>query len=595
MTLKPPTSLLVAGSILALSASMSAQAIIPIPLNYNFNGIVHAGESGLPDDPNGYRSISDRGLDFTNGVPGDPLLANYAIVDQPGQLDIVHLGNRDTVTSGLWAFQATPDGDCIGIQPAWLTNVDQSTPQTTTLSSPLPVDANTSLGILFQISDGGGTMDVTVTMSSGGTCSATVGAGDWFGGSFPGTDCVDNGNGPAAGLSITEANIDLSACAGDSVAAVTFSNRSNGTAGYAILAATMKYTVPPRRVNQIPLNYNFNGIVHAGENGLPDDPNGYRSISDRGLDFTAGVPSDSTLDKYNIVSQPGQVDIVHLGNRNTVSSGLWIFDPVADGDCNGTQPAWLPNPDQTGAQITLLSNPILLDSQSEASGIFQISNGGGNFDVLLTFASGASVVQTISGGDWFGGLYPGTDGTDCANLPAANLNITERSFDLSAAAGQILTSITFANPSNLDAGYAIIAMNVSGCLSCGNPGNVANLGGGNGPTISSTSNGNLGCDLEWTVSGATPNAPLGVIALGLGSSNTPLNFVFPTCTTGAITVPSPVANFVAVNASGQATLTLPMPPEPAFCGVQISGQYAEIALAACPVILSDGLAITIGN
>ena len=594
MTLKPPTSLLVAGSILALTASMSAQAIIPIPLNYNFNGIVHAGENGLPDDPNGYRSISDRGLDFTAGVPADPLLANYAIVDLAGQLDIVHLGNRNQVTAGLWAFQATPDGDCVGIQPTWLTNVDQSSPQTTTLTSPLPIDANTTLGVLFQISDGGGAMDVTVTMSSGATCSATIGAGDWFGGSFPGTDCVDNGQGPAAGLAITEANIDLSSCAGDSAVQVTFSNRSNINAGYAILAATMKYTVPPRRVNQIPLNYNFNGIVHAGENGVPDDPNGYRSISDRGLDFTGGVPSDSTLDKYNIVSQPGQLDIVHIGNRNTASGGLWIFDPVADGDCNGTQPAWLPNVDQTGAQITLLTNPILLDSQSEASGIFQISDGGGSFDVLLTFASGASVVQTISGGDWFGGLYAGTDQTDCGNLPAANLTIEERSFDLSPAAGQILTAISFANPSNGNAGYAIIAMNVSGCLSCANPGNVANLGGGSGPTMSTTSNGNLGCDLEWTVSGATPGAPLSVIALGLGVSNTPLAAIFASCT-GAITVPSPVASFVVVNPSGQASLTLPMPPDAAFCGVLISGQYAEIAPAACPVVVSDGLAITIGN
>ena len=59
----------------ALTAPIAAQATIPVPLNYNFNGIVHAGEMGLPDDPNGFRSISDRALDFLSGVPADPLLA----------------------------------------------------------------------------------------------------------------------------------------------------------------------------------------------------------------------------------------------------------------------------------------------------------------------------------------------------------------------------------------------------------------------------------------------------------------------------------------------------------------------------------------
>ncbi|MGK0154342.1 MAG: hypothetical protein ACI9SE_001293, partial [Neolewinella sp.] len=57
----------------AVIAATSANAQnIPVALNYNFNGIVHAGESGLPDALGGYRSISDRGLDFAGGVPADP-------------------------------------------------------------------------------------------------------------------------------------------------------------------------------------------------------------------------------------------------------------------------------------------------------------------------------------------------------------------------------------------------------------------------------------------------------------------------------------------------------------------------------------------
>ncbi len=33
----------------------------PLDLTYNFNGMVHAGEAGVPDAPNGYRSIGNRG------------------------------------------------------------------------------------------------------------------------------------------------------------------------------------------------------------------------------------------------------------------------------------------------------------------------------------------------------------------------------------------------------------------------------------------------------------------------------------------------------------------------------------------------------
>ena len=125
----PLSSVLVATT---LCASLAAQSV-PVVLNYNFNGIVHNGEAGLPDDANGFRSISDRALDFGAGVPADPLLQQYQLVTTAGTLDIVHLGNRNTVDGGLRAFDATPDGDDIGIQPNWLAAADQSTPQVSDL------------------------------------------------------------------------------------------------------------------------------------------------------------------------------------------------------------------------------------------------------------------------------------------------------------------------------------------------------------------------------------------------------------------------------------------------------------------------------
>ena len=89
--------------------------------------------------------------------------------------------------------------------------------------------------------------------------------------------------------------------------------------------------------------------------------------------------------------------------------------------------------------------------------------GGGTFDVILTFQSGFAVTATIGGGDWFGGPYPGTASTDCGNGPAAGLPINEQTFDLSAAAGQILTSISFGTQSNGRARRALVPPTLGRC------------------------------------------------------------------------------------------------------------------------------------
>ncbi len=578
---------------LALAAPVYAQ-VIQVPLAYNWNGIVHSGENFLPDDPNGYRSISDRGLDFTAGVPVDPLLAPYQLVATPGALDLVHVGNRNTVDNGNWAFDTVPDFDDIGVQPAWLPNPDQTAPQVTVLPFPLPIGPTTSAAFLYQISNGGGSFDVTFTFASTNTYTVSLSASDWFGGTFAGTQNVDSAN-PGANLSITEGRIDLSSRAGEVVTQISFGNRSNLVAGYAVLACNFEYPPAPRRVNQIALAYNWNGIVHAGEDGQPDNVAGYRSISDRGLDFTAGVPNLPLLAPYRFVTTPGALDLVHLGNRNTVDGGNRQFDLAPDNDDVGVQPAWLPNPDQTGPQTTTLGQPILIDATSRATLLFQISNGGGSFDVEFAFQTGAPFVATVSGGDWFGGTLPGTANTD-RGLPGANLSLTERTIDLSAEAGRTLVAISFQNRSNTNAGYAIAAMNVTGCLSCvaGTPGSVVNLGGGTGAQMTTSTNGNLGCDLDWTVLGAQPNNPLGFFALGLGSTSIPLASILPACL-GTVHVPNPVALLVPPDGNGTATTRIPAPVDQGLCGVQITGQYLELGAGACPVRISDAIAITIGN
>jgi hypothetical protein len=445
---------------LLLSAGAAAQTTRQIPLNYNFNGVVHAGENGQPDAPAGFRSISDRALDFSAGVPASPLLVPYSLIGTAGTLDIVHLGNRNTVDNGNWAFDLVPDGDNIGIQPAWLTNVDQSTPQATTVNPPIGLEATSTATFLYQISNGGGTFDVTFGFQSGASVTRQLSGGDWFGGAFLGRGSVDAAN-PDNNLSIAEGSIDLSSEVGRTLTSITFANSSNTAAGIAILAANV-FTDPRTLVTtQVPLNYNFNGIVHAGEDGNPDDPAGFRSISDRALDFTAGVPVSPVLAPYALVGQPGVLDVVHLGNRNTVSNAGYAFDLVPDGDNIGIQPSWLTNVDQSTPQVTTLASPLLLSSASQAKFIYQISNGGGTFEAVLGFQGGTSTVAVLSGGDWFGGALAGRAAVDSA-APGANLSVTEGTVDLAAFAGQRLSTITFRNRSNLNAGYAILAANVLG-------------------------------------------------------------------------------------------------------------------------------------
>ena len=223
----------------------------------------------------------------------------------------------------------------------------------------------------------------------------------------------------------------------------------------AVLVAMVASTATAQQPVPIALNYNWNGIVHAGEAGVPDDIAGFRSVSDRALDFTAGVPVDALLDKYTLISAAGALDIVHLGDRRAV--GVYAFDATADGDNIGVQPAWLANPDQSGPQTSVIT-PVTVLPTTEAAFIYQISNGGGSFDVTFTFMSGGSYTGTLSGPDWFMGAYPGTQNNDTGDS-GTNLSVTEGRIDLSAYAGEVITEVTFENRSNVNGGYAILAGN----------------------------------------------------------------------------------------------------------------------------------------
>jgi hypothetical protein len=264
----------------------------------------------------------------------------------------------------------------------------------------------------------------------------------------------------------------------------------------AVLAATLAAGVPVARgeVHEIPLEANFNGIFHAGEEvGAPDGVNGFRSISDRGLNFSGGVPTGlsttglaGSMLTYAPVADAFTLDIVHLGNRNTVDNGNHAFDVTPDGDNVGVQPAWLESTDQTGPQTTMLPTPLTLNAAAQVGVLYQASNGGSSFDVTLHFADATSVTVTVNAPDWYQanspalpgpgvawqeslGTFPGTESVDVAN-PGPALNVAEAvitaeqvdanlGFDLS---GRTLTAVTFQNSACLadPCGVAVIALSV---------------------------------------------------------------------------------------------------------------------------------------
>ena len=169
----------------------SAQTVTQVALDYNFNGIVHAGEGLLPDAPNaGYRSISDRGLDFSLGVPGDALFAPYLLVDSADALDVV-VGNRNTVDGGNRVFDSFADGDDNGISLIWLANPDQTGPQTTTLGTPIA-----ALGVLHRVLPDAGQQRRWVTRHRDrlpGSATSSVSAPDWAGRAYAGVEATDRG------------------------------------------------------------------------------------------------------------------------------------------------------------------------------------------------------------------------------------------------------------------------------------------------------------------------------------------------------------------------------------------------------------------
>jgi hypothetical protein len=193
------------------------------------------------------------------------------------------------------------------------------------------------------------------------------------------------------------------------------------------------------------------------------------------------------------------LDIVHLGDRQFVANSARAW---GTGTQNGLQPSWLPVSNQEGPQVTnVASLNATFTPQASVGVLYQISDSGGRFDMVLTFSDASTATVTLRAPDWYGdqsppapvagsglaaqrklGVYTGTGSTDLAALNNP-LNVTEavvnvnslQAAGLGSFAGKRLTSITFQNPvSNANyanstpangSGIAIIAASLGGVTS----------------------------------------------------------------------------------------------------------------------------------
>ena len=270
----------------------------------------------------------------------------------------------------------------------------------------------------------------------------------------------------------------------------------------------------------IQLSYNFNGICNGPtEQTLPANSgttyenrcnlNGYRSIADKGLycdpSVTDALNTGGTFGyqgmSYSIISAPGLLDMVHLGNRNLAANSSRPFAsacPAGTASIVGVTPSWLSSADQTGPQTTVVSALNAVFGPNTKLGIlYHTSNVDSaaslaTFDTTLGFTDGSSTTVTVTATDWaynngqtmpapgatsgleqqhILGIYHAVEGTDQGNDIGTQAKVDEAVISTTAlsamgfnASGKTLASITFGNPHSGNAnhdpvysGFAIFA------------------------------------------------------------------------------------------------------------------------------------------
>ena len=333
------------------------------------------------------------------------------------------------------------------------------------------------------------------------------------------------------------------------------------------------------------------GVGNQGSTGLPVVANYDASGSDKlvvvyGTEHAFGINAGMVINSIEYNGTP----MIEAVQENTLPGATAIFyldNPGPAGEIRIIQG------NQNGGRATVyaLSNV--------APGVEAVGQSTGPaVDVTTTTANSLVLAGILDGGQASNG--------NGAGFPTAAAPLVEDHSDRwgNAWAGFCsghqfvatpgLTTSTFVTTGLVRLRSVAVAF-ADGCATCANgaQASVLNLGGGTHAAISTTSTGGLGCKLNWSVTSATPLA-LGVFAAGVGVTSVPLNVLLPTCS-GTILTPNPLFVPMPTDPAGTATLNLQMPVNQALCGLTVTGQYAEFQVGVCELVLTDGIAITIGN
>ena len=364
--------------------------------------------------------------------------------------------------------------------------------------------------------------------------------------------------------------------------------RSYASVFAAVLLTTISATAQVVIDDILPVTY---GVGNQGATGLPVVPSYDASASDKlvvvvSTEHAFGINSGMSINSIEYNSVP----LIEAVQENTLPGTAAVFyldNPGPAGEIRIIQG------NQNGGRATVYA---LSNTAPGASGIGQsVTN---TVDVTTTTPNSLVIACILDGGQASNGNGAGAP-TTVAPLVQDHSGTWGNSWAGHAAGHQFvatpgLVTATFntAGPTRLRT--VAVAFRDS-CATCTNgaQAQVVNLGGGTIGTMSSTSTGSLGCDLNWTVTGATPNA-FGFFAAGMGSTAIPLSAVFAGCP-GTIHTPNPAFASIPLDASGGASLTLQAPPNQALCGQTVTCQYVELQTGACLIALTDAIEITIGS
>ncbi len=161
-----------------------------VPLDANWNGIVQGDELNISNanSPDGYRSMGDRGLivgetDSPGGTTGELVTDahTYNLSLASSAVDTLVVGTRSR------PFDDVADGDDLGVLPDWdVTGGTGMIPSwTTVLPSPITMSSDSSLGLIYNASEGGGNFNVTLEFSDSSTVTVELHAPDWYANNNP--------------------------------------------------------------------------------------------------------------------------------------------------------------------------------------------------------------------------------------------------------------------------------------------------------------------------------------------------------------------------------------------------------------------------